>query len=96
MYYEPFEEKLMKEWVKSQESATRVGEKTTVVCLKMGNGYEVIGTSSCVNPDEYDFEVGSFYATKDALRKIKEIVGYVNQSKRYESGKDGRNTLEQL
>ncbi|MEX3713533.1 Gp49 family protein [Cytobacillus horneckiae] len=80
MQYEPFEEKLMYEWVKSQESASRVGEKTTVVCLQMHNGYEVIGSSSCVNPGDYDFEIGTFYATKDALRKIKEIVGYVNQS----------------
>lgn len=80
MQYEPFEEKLMDEWVKSQESASRVGEKTTVVCLQMHNGYEVIGSSSCVNPDDYDFKIGTFYATKDALRKIKEIVGYMNHN----------------
>lgn len=79
MQYEPYEQNLLDEWVIGQESA-RVGKKTTVVCLQMENGYEVLGSSSCVNPEEYDYEQGVYWATKDALQKVDSIVGYVKQS----------------
>ena len=78
MEYEQHEQTLLNEWVISQESA-RLGAKTTVVCLQMDNGYEVLGSSSCIDPDDYDEEIGVFYATKDALRNLKLIVGYVHQ-----------------
>lgn len=78
MEYEQHEQYLLNEWVVSQES-TRLGAKTTVVCLQMDNGYEVLGSSACVDPDDYDKEIGTFYATKDALRNLKLIVGYVKQ-----------------
>lgn len=74
--YEGYEQNLLDQWVQGQESA-RVGVKTTVVCLQMNNGYEVLGTSACVNPDEYDYELGVYYATKDALKKVGDIVGYL-------------------
>ena len=78
MEFEQYEQNLLNEWVVSQES-TRLGVKTTVVCLQMDNGYEILGSSSCVDPDDYDKEIGTFYATKDALRNLKLIVGYVEQ-----------------
>ncbi len=76
LMYERFEQDLLDHWVKSQESA-RVGQKTTVVCLQMNNGFEVVGQSACVNPDEYDYELGVYYATKDALKRIADIVAYL-------------------
>lgn len=76
MHYSPHEQELLKNWVVSQESA-RVGRKTTVSCLQMPNGYEVLGTSACVNPEQYDYDLGVFYATQDALKKVEEIVGYL-------------------
>jgi len=76
MSYSSHEQKLLNDWVVSQESA-RVGRKTTVTCLQMPNGYEVLGTSACVNPEQYDYDLGVFYATKDALKKVEDIVGYL-------------------
>lgn len=74
--YNEHEQTLLKEWVTNQE-ASQMGRKTTVVCLQLNNGYEVLGTSACLNPEEYDYEAGIYYATKDALKKVEEIVGYL-------------------
>lgn len=78
MTFDQHEKYLLNEWVVSQESA-RVGVKTTVTCLRMENGYEILGSSACVNPEEYDYELGVYYATKDALKNLKLVVGYVEQ-----------------
>lgn len=72
------ENNMLKKWVKSQESA-KIGAKSTVVCLQLENGYEVLGSSGCVNPLDYNKELGEYYATLDALEKLKDIVGYVAQ-----------------
>ena len=53
-----------------------IGEKTTISCVTMENGFEVIGTSACVNPSDFDREVGEFWALKDAFNKIEELEGY--------------------
>ena len=74
--YERFEQNLLDHWVKRKESA-KVGLKTTVVCLQMNNGFEVVGHSACMNPDEYDYGIGVYYATKDALKRIADIVAYI-------------------
>lgn len=76
--YTKHEQDLLNEWVMSQESA-RIGRKTTVVCLTMKNGYEVIGLSACVNPEQYDEQIGIYWATKDALNKLDPIIGYLMQ-----------------
>lgn len=78
MEYTNHEQTLLKDWVLSQESV-RIGRKTTVVCLTMRNGYEVIGMSACVNPEQYDEQVGIYWATKDALTKLNPIIGYITQ-----------------
>lgn len=76
--YTAKEQALLKDWVAAVHSK-KLGYKTTVVCLEMHNGYEVVGTSSCINPADYDYEEGIFFATKDALLRVKDIVGYLQQ-----------------
>ncbi|MES9681843.1 Gp49 family protein [Gottfriedia acidiceleris] len=76
LIYERYEQHLIEHWVKSQE-ATRLGVKTTVVCITMNNGFEVIGQSACVNPEQYDYELGVYYATKEALKRVADIVAYL-------------------
>lgn len=76
MEYTEHEQDLLNEWVTSQESV-RIGRKTTVVCLIMKNGYEVVGMSACVNPERYDEQIGIYWATKDALTKLGPIIGYI-------------------
>lgn len=72
------EQALLDGWVKAVHSK-KLGYKTTVVCLQMDNGYEVVGTSACIHPADYDYEEGVFFATKDALLRVKDIVGYLEQ-----------------
>jgi hypothetical protein len=57
----------------------RIGEKTTVCCLKLKNGFEVIGTSACVNPKDFDVELGEKYAYEAAIIKLEELEGFHRQ-----------------
>ena len=41
----------------SEEQDYKLGNKTTCVLLILKNGFEVIGTSACVDPGNYDHEV---------------------------------------
>jgi len=54
----------------------KVGEKTTICLLKLHNGFEVIGSAACVNPEEYDAEIGTKIALQDAMDKVWELEGY--------------------
>lgn len=49
----------------------------TVCCLKLKNGYTVIGESACVSPDNFDAEIGRKIARDDARRKIWQLEGYL-------------------
>lgn len=62
------------------EESHKIGEKTTVVLLRLRNGFEVIGTSGCVDPKNYNHEIGVGYARKRALDKVWELEGYKLQS----------------
>lgn len=62
---------------------TVIGEKSTVACLTMNNGYEVIGTSACVNPKHFNEDIGRHYALVDALNKLDELVGVLRQEQEH-------------
>lgn len=59
-----------------KENDAKLGEKTTVVVLTLKNGFEVVGTSACVDPTNYDHEIGKKYARQRAVDKIWELEGY--------------------
>lgn len=61
---------------------SKVGEKTLVCLLKLENGFEVVGTSACVNPGAFDLEMGEYYSLKNALDKVEELEGYLMQEAR--------------
>ncbi len=63
----------------------RMGEKTTVVVLKLKNGFEVVGSSGCVNPADFVYEIGYHYALVDALKKLDELVGFLRQERAFSS-----------
>jgi len=54
----------------------RVGDKTTIVVLQLRNGFEVVGTSACVDAANYDHETGKKYARERAISKVWELEGY--------------------
>lgn len=68
-----------------KEDYIKMGEKTTVCCVTLQNGFEVIGTSSCVDPENYNSVIGNEIALKEAIDKIWELEGYLLQSNLYNS-----------
>lgn len=58
----------------------KLGDKTTVVLLKLKNDFEVIGISACVDPEKYDHEIGKKFARQRALDKVWELEGYLLQT----------------
>lgn len=58
----------------------RIGRKTTICCLTLKNGFEVIGTSACVDPENFNEELGKKYAYEVAKNDVKEFEGYRLQS----------------
>lgn len=59
----------------------KLGEKTTCVLLILKNGFEVIGFSACVDPVNYNHELGKQYARSRAITKVWELEGYLLQDK---------------
>lgn len=62
---------------------TPMGEKTTVCLLKHVNGFEVIGTSACIDPKDFKWELGVKFALISAIQKLDELVGFELQHSRY-------------
>ena len=56
-----------------------VGRKTTLCVIVLISGFEVIGSSACVDPADYDVEVGKPIARQKAINKIWELEGYRQQ-----------------
>lgn len=58
----------------------RVGLKTTIAVIQLHNGFEIVGSSACLNPDEYNFEKGAKLALERALDELAKYLAY-DQSK---------------
>lgn len=64
-----------------KEEVVKLGVKTTCVVLTLKNGFEVIGISACVDPSEYNEEIGKKFARQRAIDKVWELEGYLLQSR---------------
>jgi hypothetical protein len=64
--------------VKSAEFV-KLGAKTTVCLLTVKNGFEIVGTSACVDPADFNEEIGNHFALVDALSKLDGFVGFARQ-----------------
>lgn len=60
-----------------QGYSLRLGEKTTVVLDTTITGFDTIGTSACVNPNNYDHAIGEGIARRDIKDKIWGHLGFV-------------------
>jgi hypothetical protein len=65
--------------IKSVEYA-KLGQKTSVCLVTLVNGYEIVGTSSCVDPKNFNEEIGNELALNKAKDQIWMLEGYVLQS----------------
>ena len=59
--------------------AVTIGKKTTVATATTITGYEVTKTSSCVNPKNYDIEIGKDIAYSSIVNELWEKLGFVLQ-----------------
>lgn len=60
------------------------GTTLTICIITMVNGYHVIGESACVNPDDFDKEVGESMAYNHAFDQIWPLEGYLAAERRYQ------------
>lgn len=57
--------------------ATTVGDKTTVVRAVLVNGFEIVESSSCVSPENYDEEIGVSICIDKIKDKVWELLGFL-------------------
>ena len=69
------EEKIREHIVKKEFS--KLGEKTTVCLLTLDCWFEVVGTSSCVDKEEYSQEIWNQIAEENAINKCRELYWFV-------------------
>jgi hypothetical protein len=62
-----------------KEEYVKIGRKTTACCLTLLNGFEITGISACVDPADYDEEIGKEWAKKAALDKYEDYIGFARQ-----------------
>ena len=65
------------------EESVKLGEKTCIVLLKLRNGFEVIGHSGVIIPENYNHEIGVRIARQRAVDKVWELEGYRFQQSIY-------------
>ncbi|BCO16139.1 hypothetical protein_gp086 [Bacillus phage vB_BceM_WH1] len=75
-----YKQDLAKAWVVTCEYQ-KMGTKTTVCLIKLTNGFEIVGTSACVDPKDFNKELGEKFALERALEKLGELDGFYKQCK---------------
>ena len=63
----------------SLTETVKMGEKTTVCRFTCKNGFEIIESSSCVDPDNYDENIGVQICIRQAKEKVWLILGSLLQ-----------------
>lgn len=59
-------------------------DKEVVVSYKLYNGFTIIGRGACVDPANFDIEIGRKVAREQAENKLWELEGYLLQNRLYE------------
>lgn len=65
----------------SFKEVTTMGNKTTVLAVTLPSGFVIVESSSCVDPDNYDEQMGYEICRDRVINKIWELEGYVLQKK---------------
>lgn len=63
-------------------------DKCTVVAVQLPNGFVIVESSSCVDPRNYDENMGVEICMDKIRRKVWELEGYKLQTDLYEMGYD--------
>lgn len=67
-------------------AVTTAFDKCTIVACKLPNGFVIVESSSCVDPANYDEDMGVDICMKNIERKLWELEGYKLQDKLYFDG----------
>lgn len=66
------------------------GTAVTICNLRLENGFSVCGESACVDPRNFDQEVGEQLAYRKALDRVWELEGYLMAERRFQSRQQER------
>lgn len=56
-------------------------DKELVVSYRLKSGFTVLGRAACVDPANFDLELGRVLAKKDAKEKLWQLEGYLLQNR---------------
>lgn len=59
-----------------------LGEKTTLCLATLRNGYEIVETSACVSPENYNEGLGAEICETAIRDKVRELLGFLLQTAR--------------
>jgi hypothetical protein len=68
--------------------------RTTLCILDLENGYTIKGLSACVDPAEFDLNLGRKYALEDAIRQIWPLEGYLLAETLFQDANFGMSKVE--
>ena len=84
-------EKVTKDGIEARISKTDymvLPNSTVTVCnITLDNGFSVRGESACVDPRNFDMEIGRNIAYKDAFGKLWALEGYLLAERRFREAK---------
>lgn len=69
--------------IKSVDYMVLPNSTVTICNISLENGYSVRGESACVDPKNFDMEIGRQLAYRDAFSKIWPLEGYLLAENRY-------------
>jgi hypothetical protein len=72
-----------KKWVQT------IWNKTTMVAVHLPNGFVIVESSSCVDPNNYDVKLGEQICLDRIKNKIWELSGYALQDLIHQDSKRG-------
>lgn len=72
-------EKMVDEFIAYTETQT-MGDRTTVVRCVLRNGFEIVESSSCVDPKNYSEDMGKEICMEKIKDKIWELLGFLLQT----------------
>lgn len=72
--------------IKKEDYTVLNDGRTTICQLTLQNGFTVVGVSACVDPKNYDKELGQSIAKDNAVEKVWELEGYLLRQRLFEKG----------
>ncbi|MBR6079917.1 MAG: hypothetical protein IKP60_07160 [Treponema sp.] len=72
--------------VKKEDYTVLNDGRTTICQLTLQNGFTVVGFSACVDPKNFDKELGQNIAKNNALEKVWGLEGYLLRQRLFEKG----------